>query len=81
MHDGSRLEERVLILAPGGRDAALAYSVLENAGFVCSVCASAEDLAVAIAEGAGLVLVAEEALGGSASTVVVDVLLRQPAWS
>jgi signal transduction histidine kinase/CheY-like chemotaxis protein len=77
----ARLEERVLVYTPSGRDAALASGVLAAAGLLCRTCATVEELCASIAEGAGTALVAEEALTGSAVTRVIDVLLRQPAWS
>ena len=40
----SLVDERVLVLAPVGRDAALACEVLGEAGFVCLVVADAKEL-------------------------------------
>ena len=75
-------EHRVLVLAPRGRDAALASHILAKAGMTCRICADLVDLTQAIAEGAGAALVAEEALDGDDD---YEVLMRwvttQPPWS
>ncbi len=57
-------DNRVLVLAPRGRDAGLAAGILAKAGMTCRICAGLADLAGAAAEGAGAALVTEEALDG-----------------
>ena len=74
-------EERILVLAPTGRDAALAGQTLERAGLVAEVLRSADVLAAAIEEGAGAVLIAEEALAPSAVNLIAGALERQSPWS
>lgn len=73
--------ERVLILAPIGRDAALSGAMLREAGFDAEVCDTMERLAGAVSDEAGALLVAEEALTPDALKVLVDTLDHQPAWS
>jgi signal transduction histidine kinase/CheY-like chemotaxis protein len=73
--------ERVLILAPIGRDAALSCAILREAGFDAAVCARMEELVAAVTDDAGALLVAEEALTPAALKTLVDALDHQPAWS
>jgi signal transduction histidine kinase/ActR/RegA family two-component response regulator len=74
-----RLERRVLILAPLGRDGALTEAILTQAGVQSLACDSLESLGRELKRGACLVLLAEEAIapGSSLQTVVA----RQPVWS
>ena len=47
------MEQRILIYAPGGQDAALAAKVLASEDIACHACRSADDLAEQLALGAG----------------------------
>ena len=80
MSEGSP-DERVLILAPYGRDARLAAESLAKAGVDTCVCADLADLCRAISVGAGAVLATEEALMVSGADRLVELLERQPPWS
>ena len=51
--DPGRPHERVLMLAPTARDAAMARSVLADAGFAPAVFEAFDELADAVREGAG----------------------------
>jgi len=73
--------ERVLIHAPTGRDAALACQVLEGAGIGCAICGTGEDLEREVAAGAGLAIVADEALGPATIARFLGRLEEQPVWS
>ena len=73
-----RLEKRVLILAPFGRDAELSRSVLRDID--CRIVASLDELVLEIEKGAAAVLVAEEALNPD-MLLLVDLVARQPSWS
>jgi signal transduction histidine kinase len=73
--------ERVLVLAPIGRDAALASAMLREEGFDAVVCETMENLCGLVFEEAGVLLVAEEALTPPALRLVVDTLDHQPPWS
>jgi signal transduction histidine kinase/ActR/RegA family two-component response regulator len=78
----SRLRaERVLICAPTGRDAALAADVLRHAGLRALECPSARHLIRELSAGAGVGLVAEEALNQAALDALEDVLHQQAPWS
>ena len=56
------MEERILILAVRGRDAEVTSQVLTGAGHDCQTCASVDDLACELEQGAGAALVTEESL-------------------
>jgi signal transduction histidine kinase/CheY-like chemotaxis protein len=76
-----RNEERVLILAPTGRDASLICDMLLKAGMPAEVCDSLEDLSKRLKDGAGVGLLAEEALRTGGAEVLFSELETQPAWS
>ncbi len=73
--------ERVLVLAPTGRDAALIGEMLGKEGIPCRECSTVAELAIGLADGAGMALLAEEALVGIPIKPLVDALAIQPAWS
>jgi len=77
----SDLEERILVLAPTGRDATLAEQTLCRAGLEAEVIRTPEELASAIDRGAAAILLAEEALSPLAVDVLAGALERQPPWS
>jgi signal transduction histidine kinase/ActR/RegA family two-component response regulator len=73
--------DRVLILAPVGRDGAASAELLRKAGLAAQVCGSLQDLVEALAEGAAALFVAEEALFGRDLQSLQGWVRRQPAWS
>jgi signal transduction histidine kinase len=73
--------ERIALLTPTGRDAAVAAQVLEQAGIHTTACADMATLCRTVSAGVGAVLVAEEALDSAASAMLLDVLAQQPPWS
>lgn len=72
---------RVLILTPTGRDAALAEEALNRSGLSTCVCRDETMLRREIANGAGCVLVAEEALPRGRPEIWNDWFGAEPAWS
>jgi signal transduction histidine kinase/ActR/RegA family two-component response regulator len=72
---------RILVLAPTGRDAALACSLLQAGGFDAAACGTMEDLCASMSEEAGALLIAEEALAPAAVARLVETLDHQPPWS
>jgi two-component system, sensor histidine kinase len=74
-------DERVLILAPTGRDAAIAQDTLRHAGLVAETCASIDDLCREIDSGVGALLVTQEALTVRVVTQLLDKIDDQPLWS
>ncbi len=81
MPDSSRLEERVLVLAPTGRDADLIGAMLEKETVPCDACRSVQELAEKVNEGAAMALFAEEALAGVSIQPLIGALAGQPSWS
>ncbi|HEY3662990.1 MAG TPA: ATP-binding protein [Chthoniobacterales bacterium] len=71
----------VLVLAPTGKDGALAVSTLRDAEIAAQVCASLRELATRCDESTDALLVAQEALVASELPILLDVLSRQPTWS
>ena len=73
--------ERVLIHAPYGRDGALLRQMLERARFTAETFPTPDSLCAALANGAGALLIADEALGGPQVAQLASALQSQPAWS
>ena len=73
--------ERVLILAPRGRDARAAAHQLGEAGLDCVICAELGKLTEALHSGAGVALIAEEAFFRESSGDLTAWVTGQPAWS
>jgi signal transduction histidine kinase len=78
---GNDLSERILILAPTGRDAELACTVLTAEGIAAQAMDGVEALCSALDEGAGAVLMTDEVLGADALRCLRETLERQPPWS
>ncbi|MCE9526400.1 MAG: PAS domain S-box protein [Planctomycetales bacterium] len=72
---------RVLILAPTGKDAALTQSLLERANVASYCCRDVKDMCQQLEEGAGAVLLAEEAAAPEQAACLAEWLQRQPPWS
>jgi signal transduction histidine kinase/FixJ family two-component response regulator len=77
----SAAEQRVLVLAPVGKDAELTRGTLTRAGIAADVAPTLEELCEHIREGAGAVIVAEEALPDRAIARLQSVVGAQPSWS
>jgi signal transduction histidine kinase/CheY-like chemotaxis protein len=73
--------ERLLVLAPTGRDALLATDVLRRAGLTAEPCASVADLCAEIERGAGAVLLTEEVLTAPGLRTLAGVIAAQEPWS
>ncbi len=73
--------ERALILAPTGRDSHIASDVFREAGIESQCCVNNAQLVAALTEGAGFVLVTEEALLGADLRALSAWILDQPEWS
>ena len=81
MTPAPQITERVLILAPTGRDSALIAEMLKREGTPCGECKGVKELAEGIEAGAAAAVVTEEALVGVSLGRLIDVLSRQPSWS
>jgi signal transduction histidine kinase/ActR/RegA family two-component response regulator len=76
---GERLERRLLILAPIGKDASLIEARLRHDDVECLSCPDLGTLLREIGRGAAAILVGEEAVEGDLR--LTSFLARQPAWS
>ena len=74
-------DERILILAPTGRDAALTARHLTGAGLRAEACGHIEELCEKMREGAGMIFLTGEVLTFEAMRCLVESLTAQPAWS
>ncbi|MES2638202.1 MAG: hybrid sensor histidine kinase/response regulator [Myxococcota bacterium] len=81
MTERERLEGRLLVLTPTGRDALLTCELLAHAEFATLVCADLQHLCREAARGAAALMVAEEVLRAPARAVLVEMLDQQPSWS
>jgi len=70
-----------LILAPLGRDAAIAAGMLREAGIPSVICPDLDCLAAELSNGAGFVLVTEEALLARDLRGLSGWINQQPEWS
>lgn len=73
-------EVSVLILAPHGRDGAVASAILGEVGILASTCPSLEAL-VAELEGTSCAVITEEALLSANRRELAEWIERQPPWS
>jgi PAS domain S-box-containing protein len=73
--------ERVLIHAPFGRDGGMIREVLRKADIDGIVCSEIEDLVSEISEGAGAVIIGDEALNPETVAKLSAILSREPQWS
>jgi len=72
---------RVAVLAPTGGDGRVAEMVLRRAGFDAHLCNDMATLCGHVAEDAGALLVAEEALRGDGAQLLLAALAAQSSWS
>jgi signal transduction histidine kinase len=75
------LSERAIILAPSGRDGEIAALILKTAGFPAKVSADLPALCAELEQGAGLAIIADEAVHTADLRALVSHLERQPKWS
>ena len=81
MLPASTVEERILVLAPRGRDAQVIAQVLGTSGMSCSACGDYAALLLELDVGAGAAVVAEEALQGANLDLLARWLAVQASWS
>jgi PAS domain S-box-containing protein len=73
--------DRILLLAPTGRDAELLASILRENAFQTGICRDMPALSRSLGDGGAVAIIAEEALTGSASDQLDAALAAQPSWS
>jgi signal transduction histidine kinase len=74
-------DERILVMAPTGRDTELVCTLLENAGLICAGYSTPESFFAALPDGAGALLITTEALSPAVIQTLAHVLADQPSWS
>ncbi|MDQ0981231.1 ATP-binding protein [Pseudomonas synxantha] len=77
----SPVSERAIVLAPMGRDGSLALMMLNEAGYSGMVVSNLSALCEAMEQGAGMLIIAAEALRGVDLEPLLNHLHQQPAWS
>jgi len=80
MTDAGR-SERVIVLAPLGRDAAVASAILRDASVESTTCRGLHDFLGALNAGAGAAVVTDESLTGADLRGIKAWLNAQPPWS
>lgn len=75
------LSERALILAPLGRDAAIAKAMLGEAAIAADICGNLPSLLGELGKGAGFVVVTEEALRTADLHPLAAWIEAQPEWA
>ena len=81
MSTASGLEQRVLVLAPRGRDADVIAGVVSREGAACERFERLDLLFSEIEQGAAAAIISEEALTDDACALASRMLKAQPAWS
>lgn len=71
----------MLLLAPTTRDASFTSSILEHAGMACVCVSGVAELCHELEDGAGVVLLPEEAVVPERDHCLIKWLARQPPWS
>ncbi len=79
--DSGSADERVLLLAPTGRDAQMIAKVLGEAGVATEACSDIDDFCRKFSDGAGAAFITEEALDALALKRLAEALGQQPPWS
>lgn len=74
-------KDRVLIIAPVGRDAQGMAELLVGEGFEAQICGSLAECAAHIQSGAGALILTEEALELGSLSHLFEALAAQPSWS
>src|ERR1700733_4329305 len=74
-------EERILVLAPTGRDAEMTRQILNGAGLASAACAHMQQLCDALKEGAAAILITDETLSDPALQCLLKSLDEQERWS
>nr|WP_217437550.1 ATP-binding protein [Pseudomonas lini] len=75
------MSERAIILAPLGRDSQIALMMLNEAGFDGVITRDLGALCNELSLGAGLLVIASEALSGADLEPLLGLIEQQPAWS
>jgi len=80
-HEQVHDDLRILLVAPTGADARLSQAFLAEAGIACMACADVATLCATLPDGAGAIVLTEEALAGHNLHQLKTALNQQPPWS
>lgn len=75
------MEDRILVLALRGRDAAVMEALLAKQDYVSTVCAHACALSEELVSGAATAIITEESLAGADRSALDAWVAQQPPWS
>jgi len=78
---GKALEDRVLVLAPTARDAALTRSIFDHAAIDCFCCDDVDEIVEQLENGGSAVLLPEESIDENRKDRLHQWLVRQAPWS
>ncbi len=81
MSQKHKKDERVIIIAPVGQDAAAMAALLKAEGFRTQICQGLNECFPQIVDSAGALLLAEEALESVQTSAFLNLLRAQPSWS
>jgi signal transduction histidine kinase len=73
--------ERVMVIAPIGQDAAAMATLLDAQGFETQICHGLDGYSRQMIDSAGALLLTEEALESPQGSLLLDLLKGQPPWS
>jgi signal transduction histidine kinase len=73
--------ERVIIIAPVGQDAAAMATLLDTQGFETQICNGLAEYSRQMTDSAGALLLTEEALESEQGSLLLDLLKGQQPWS
>jgi two-component sensor histidine kinase len=73
--------ERILILAPHGRDAEIGSQLLQEAGWATLICSDLTYLCLELNKGAATAVIVEEAVALADLSCLVEWVRTQPTWS
>jgi hypothetical protein len=73
--------EKVLILAPRGRDAVVAKALLREAGIRAQICVELREMIEEMHKGADVAILTEESLRGVDTRELANWVSSQPTWS
>ena len=75
------ISERAVILAPQGRDATVAASILREGGLTVDICKDLPSLTEEIARGAGVAVLTDDAIRNADIKTLAGWISSQPPWS
>ena len=79
--DNNRRLERIMVLAPLGRDGPIAVQLLREAGMTAEICRDLPGLIGELSHGAGLALITQEAVRTADLRLFAAWIAAQPPWS